>query len=319
MEHPNEHLVEYIGIGKPEIEKGSHPVVEKLHQALGRWWERVGPKSVEKSWVAAHGRILNRIDGEERKQAFEKSAETWRKVGKGLGIASTAVDFSLAGLGVFLSVSGWRNGPRTAELLDTHFIRPLAMTRLSFITRLYDSLLRVQTAETPTGTRYTLPDNRPDQVGKAVSVLPAIGSLGILGATGPAHIASRVAARVAGIAGQGIAGGGNYVASGKAKEHAEAFGKGIGSVAKYAAEHPEEVRKTFETVERVRRENEQHREAMEKLRKDAEARELKRQYDEWLKGMDPGLKAFYVNSNTWPPPMSEMLKERQKQPENRKK
>ena len=88
MEHSGEQPVEYIGIGKSEsIEKKSHPVVEKVQQALGRWWERVGPKSVEKSWVAAHGRILNRIDGEERKQAFEKSAETWRKVGRGLGIA----------------------------------------------------------------------------------------------------------------------------------------------------------------------------------------------------------------------------------------
>lgn len=313
MEHNGEHPVEYIGVGKPEIEKRSHPVVEKVHQALGRWWERVGPGSVEKSWVAAHGRILNKIDGEDRKQAFEKSTETWRKVGKGLGIASTAIDFSLAGLGVFVSVSGWRNGPRTAELLDTHFIRPLAGSRLSFITRLYDGLLRVQTAQAANGTAYTLPDNRPDQVGKAVSVLPAIGSLGILGATGPAHIASRVAARVAGIAGQGIAGGGNYVASGKAKEHAGKIGKGVGSVAKYAAEHPEEVRKTFETVERVKRENEQHKEAMARLQREEAQRRLKQEYDEWLKGIDPGIKAFYKNSNTWPPPMETMMQERSRQ------
>ncbi len=320
MEHNGDRPVEYIGVGKPETVKRSHPVVAKARNALGRWWERVGPKSVEKSWVSAHERILKKIDGEERKQVFTQSQEKWRKVGKGLGIASTAIDFSLAGLGVFLSIRGFQRpvGAENRFYNALYFIgtrvRPTAFLHNAY----YDIFPR---DDSLSGEALSQALNSRARSGRVVSGLTGLGSIGILFG-GLSHIASRVAARVAGIAGKGVASGGNYVASGKAREHAEiltgAVGSGISSAAKYAVEHPEEVRKTFETVERVRRENEMHRLSVEQARQAKETQKLQERYENWLKDMDPGLRAYYEHSGSWPPSIEVMLKERQKPQENLK-
>ncbi|MBI5620564.1 class I SAM-dependent methyltransferase [Candidatus Gottesmanbacteria bacterium] len=90
--------VQYVGIGKPDefkpivggvgimepenkAQDETHPAVGAVKRMVGAWWERVGPGGVEKSWVSAHKNILSHIKETERYAAFEKTEETWRKVG----------------------------------------------------------------------------------------------------------------------------------------------------------------------------------------------------------------------------------------------
>ncbi|MBI3343177.1 hypothetical protein HY032_03395 [Candidatus Gottesmanbacteria bacterium] len=275
--------VEYVGVGKPERGGEIHPAVRAVKGALAGWWERVGPGSVEKSWVDAHGRILGRIEGEERKQIFARSAQTWRKIGKTLGVASTVVDFSVGGLGIFLSVKGFQ---------QPNEVQAVGIASLFGLTR----FVSFGGGDSEERRRKTL--------AKIVPGIPLVGSLGSLVGTGPAHIVSRLTARAAGLIGQAGAAGGNYVASGKAGEHAKKVGgaleKGATAAVKYAAQHPEEIRKTMETVEDMRRRRERERVLQESARQRAAEAAFDQRYQEWLAGMDPNLKAYYRDSHIKP-------------------
>lgn len=297
--------VEYVGIGRPEAGKEAHPAVKAVKGALAGWWERVGPGSVEKSWVTAHRNILEHIDGEDRKKAFEKSAEGWRRTGKIVGVASTVVDFSIGGLGIVLMGQGLRNPGRAEGLIDstTRFLG----TRNSQIRSLYANIYR--------GLSGPQSDQRIRNVGRLVSVVPGAASIGILLAGGPTHIAGGMAAKTAEFFGTVGVEGQNYVASGKAGEHAKAvggaLGKGATIAAKYAAEHPEEIRKTVRTVNDISRQRELDREYRAQTQKLEAERQLQREYNMWMESLDGSLRSYYEQNHQWPPPMADFLKERE--------
>ena len=305
--------VEFIGVGKPEPVESTreHPAVKAVKGALTSWWERVGPGSVEKSFILAHDRILTRIEGEDRKKAFAKSSEAWRKVGKGVGIAATGLDFGVSGLGLLTFRNANRVPLRTEDFFYKHIIQRFRSPGLE---ELY------ATVTTPVGlsssvvtaiiNRQRFPDQLSatektrEQVGRIIASMPLIGAggIGVLG--GPAHLLSHVAAGAVGLGGEGVAIVGNYVASGKAAEHAkkvgESLGKGTEVAVKYAAEHPEEIRKTMRTVEDIRKDRERERAWQEMSKQRAAEAAFEKRYQGWLAGMDGNLKAFYRDSHITP-------------------
>lgn len=294
--------VEFVAAAMPERKEEMNPAVRIVKGALSSWWERVGPGSVEKSWVAAHRNILKHIDGEERQQAFDQSAETWRRIGKALGYTSTALDFGIGGLGMVLSIRGWRN-PRRVEGALYSVLRFVGSTpRTALIHNFYHGLVPRDDSLVGEALQQILP--RRERVGRGASVVTGIGSLGVLSGLGPAHALSRLAAGVAGKAGEVGAHTGNYVASGKASEHAKkvggALGKGATAAVTYAAEHPDEIRKTMRTVEEIRKDREQERVLQETSRRQEAQRAFERRYQDWVQGMDPNLKAYYRDSHITP-------------------
>lgn len=299
--------VEYIAVGKPEAGKEVRPVVGAVQKAVAGWWERVGPGGVEKSWVNAHKNILKHIEGEDRQKAFEKSAEGWRKTGKILGIASTVVDFSIGGLGIVLMGKGLRNLGQTEGLVFRTAKFLGSRLKNSNIPRLYANLYG--------GLNIEQEKRRIRNVGRLASAVPGAASLGILLGAGPAHMMGGIGAKVIELFGTVGAHGGNYVASGKASEHAKAvggaLGKGATMAAKYAAEHPEEIRKTVRTVDEISRQRERDRELRAHAQKlEAEA-QLQREYNMWMDSLDGSLRSYYEQNHQWPPPMADFMKERE--------
>ncbi|MBI4066283.1 hypothetical protein HY411_01060, partial [Candidatus Gottesmanbacteria bacterium] len=219
-----------VGVGKPEQGGETHPAVRVVKGALAGWWERVGPGSLEKSFVAAHDRILTRIEGEDRKKAFAKSAETWRKVGKGIGITATGLDFGLAGLGLLT----FRNANRVPLLTEDFFYRHIiqrfhspGLERMyaTITTPVDDSPVAIFIVDRRRHAQYLpMTETTRERVGRIIAAMPLIGAggIGVLG--GPAHLLSHVAAGAVGLGGEGVAIAGNYVASGKAAEHAKKVG-----------------------------------------------------------------------------------------------
>lgn len=298
--------MEYIGIGKPEAGKEAHPAVKAVKGALTGWWERVGPGSVEKSWVDAHKNILQHIDGEDRQKAFEKSAEGWRRTGKIVGVASTVVDFSIGGLGIVLMGRGLRN-PVKVEDLFTRTAGFLGSKVNTLIPTWYQKLFE-GLADEPLNQRRKV-------IGRLEAGVPGAASIGILLAGGPTHIAGGMAAKTAEFFGTIGVEGQNYVASGKASEHAKAvggaLGKGATIAAKYAAEHPEEIRKTVRTVDEISRKRERDRELRAQAQKLEAERQLQREYNMWMESLDGSLRSYYEQNHQWPPPMADFLKERE--------
>ncbi|MEK7544317.1 MAG: class I SAM-dependent methyltransferase [Patescibacteria group bacterium] len=315
----------YVGVGKPDggkpvepfdraqdeapLDKArgeTHPVVGAVKKTVAAWWERVGPGGVEKSWVNAHKNILKHIDGEDRQKAFEKSAEGWRKFGKAFGIASTVVDFSLSGVGLVVMGRGLGN-PIGAEKMVTKAAAALGTAIDSSIPTWYQRIVGGST-EDPQDPRRKL-------FGRLESSVPGMISLGTLAAGGPMHATWGLAARVAEFFGTVGAHGGNYVASGKAAEHARAVGgavnKGVSAATKYAAEHPDEIRKTLKTVEDIRERRMEDKRNQERIRKQEADAQLQREYTMWMDAMDPSLRSYYEQNHQWPPPMAKFLQERE--------
>ncbi|MEK9143297.1 MAG: hypothetical protein AAB481_01560 [Patescibacteria group bacterium] len=299
--------VEYIGIGKPEVAKETHPAVKAVKGALAGWWERVGPGGVEKSWVAAHKNILKHIEGEDRKKAFEKSAEGWRRTGKIVGVASTVVDFSIGGLGIVLMGKGLRN---------LYLTEGLVYRTAKFLgSRLKNSNIPILYANLYKDLNDDQEKRRLKNVGRLVSVVPGAASLGILLGAGPAHMMGGIGAKVVELFGTAGAHGGNYVASGKASEHAKAvggaLGKGAEAAVKYAAEHPEEIRKTLRTVDDISRQRKLDEEYRAQTQKLEAERQLQREYNMWMDSLDGSLRSYYEQNHQWPPPMADFMKERE--------
>lgn len=302
----------YVGMGKPDggkpvdREVHEHPAVQAVKKTLGAWWERVGPGGVEKQWVNAHKNILKHIDGEERQKAFEKSAEMWRKTGKFFGIASTVVDFSLSGLGLVVMGRGLKS-PIEAEKVVSNAAAALGVAIDSRIPTGYQRVVGAS-AEDDQNPRRKL-------VGTLESSVPGVISLGTLAVGGPMHATWGLAARVVELFGTVGVHGQNYVASGKAGEHARAVGgavnKGVSTATKYAAEHPDEIRKTLETVETIRERRVLDKRHQETIRKQEAEAQLQREYTMWMGAMDPSLRSYYEQNHQWPPPMAKFLQERE--------
>lgn len=309
--------VEYVGIGKPEPMESAreHPAVKAVKGALRSWWERVGPGGVEKSWVNAHKNILKHIDGDGRQQAFARSEQIWRRIGKALGVTSTVLDFGIGGLGLVLLAKGWQKPSYGVRATDA--LARFAGSRIhSNLEGFYATLFNVPASivHQGSGAEANFKTQRGRLVGRAAALVPGAAGIGVLIAGGPAHLASGIGAKVIELFGTVGVHGGNYVASGKASEHAKtvggALGKGAEAAVKYAAEHPGEIRKTMRTVEEIRKDREREGVAQELRRKREAEAQLQREYTMWMDSLDGSLRSYYEQNHQWPPPMADFLKER---------
>lgn len=296
--------VEFVGIGKPDglptvepLDKArdeTHPAVGAVKQAVAGWWERVGPGGVEKQWVSAHKNILANIKETERYAAFDATAETWRKVGKFFGIASTVVDFSVSGVGlVSMGYGLWNPGRITNTLgalvensnnawLKSQFGALSGEAGSDVLSRAADRTKILQ---------------RSKMIGRAASLVPGVGAAGIALGVGPAHNTWSLGAKVAEFFGVAVAKAENYVGTGKAAEHAEAVGevldKGFKVIAKNPEIVPEKYRKTVEIIAEASEKEEQARKAAELQRRIQEKANLQREYQTWKDTMDPGEKSYF--------------------------
>jgi hypothetical protein len=219
----------FYATARPEARKPESKVVTGVKKALNSWWERIGPKGVEDHFVKAHENVLATLDSEQRKEVFAKELESWRKTGKVFGVAATVIDTSLASLGGFIAFRGWTNLEKAADVYtdsanwltkitkDTPFemiqkvlVLPYDEVARSYAKRSDDWKIHI------TGVSFT--DKRAAQVGKAISTIPAIGSLGILLTSGPGHWLAHLAAGGKEQIGKMKAKRQNYVDSGKAAE-----------------------------------------------------------------------------------------------------
>ena len=284
--------IQYIGEGKPEefkpIEGGvgeTHPAEPfdktqgkgAVKRAVAGWWERVGPGGVEKSWVTAHRNILANIKETERFAAFEKTAETWRRVGKALGIASTVVDFSLSGVGLVVAGYGLKFPQRAEDGVE-------GLASFFGLWKRYDKWRDLHNTE---DEKVTLSDfKRVEKIGRvgALSLGAASAEIGL--GVGPAHVTWRLGAKVAEFFGVAVAKAENYVGTGKAAQHAEALGevldKGFKVIAKNPEIVPEKYRKTVEIPRAAKKKN---RRRLQRIQEKASfQRDTKRGWMGWTRG-----------------------------------
>lgn len=190
-------------------------VVNRVTDGVLDWWERVGPKRVEDRWVAAHQRVLNAIpDGDQRKNAFRKTAERWRKIGGAAGATATAVDFSLAGVALWLSTrepraifdwltsSGWSTTHHLDRVAYGLRMSPRLYYRFnSWIDNTFSTPWPGLTASELDKEAYRKDFSRKDRrrilVGRLFSFIPGLGAVGIATGAGPAHAVAELSARAA--------------------------------------------------------------------------------------------------------------------------
>ena len=191
---------------------GERAINGTTNAVLG-WWERVGPKAVETQWVSAHQRVLDAIpDEDERKEAFRLTAERWRRIGGAMGAVGTGINFSLAGVGLWLSGRGLtaeypdniayrvkRKTEQAAESADdvilwfVRLVNKNADRRAPLWNAVYDLDKRIfyDTAKSEDNNA------RRQLAGRLFSFIPGIGALGIAAGAGPAHAVGTLAARAA--------------------------------------------------------------------------------------------------------------------------
>lgn len=276
---------EHITPPKPEQSK----TVSGVRKAVDKWLERIGPKGVENHFVKAHENVLATLSTDQRKEVFAQEAEKWQKAGRRWGIAATIIDGSLAGLGIGLTVLGLRN-PRMA-LAQAGALPGLLIPRdrqNNYRVWLANTLGKIVPHVDPSNNEIFREANKNalKKSGKFVAITPAIASLGILIGSGPGHWLAHLAAGGMEQIGKMKARTNNYVDSGKAAEHANkvsnALGKAATETAKWAAEHPEEIRKTVETVNRVKRENSESTQKLKEAQQKAVEAKLEADYKDWI-------------------------------------
>lgn len=315
--------VEYVGIGKPEPMESAmeHPAVKAVKGALAGWWERVGPGGVEKSWVNAHKNILANIKETERYAAFERTADTWRKVGKFFGIASTVFDFSLSGLGLVVMGKGLQNPAKLES--DVSDINTFLAGKVSpFYAHWYE---RILVKDTPVLDLGNLTDAQSEHLRNNAFAMVntlndigayalGVGSAGVALGAGPAHITWSLGAKVAEFFGVAAAKAENYVGTGKLAEHAKAVGgvldKGVKVAAKNPEIIPEKYRKSVQIIAEASEKEEQARKSAELQRRIQEKANLQREFQTWKDEMDPGEKSYYTLRGE-EPPMADFMKERE--------
>lgn len=297
----------------------SRRVKQRVRGAISAWWHTAGPGSIEKTFADAHEKILSHIDGEDRQKAFKATEGTWRSIGKEFGIAATAIDFSIAGVLSFFSIKLLRH-PEQVAPIGADLLQASAENRVRNI------LLRMYSFISPAGTTISEPTDVQSKItGRRIGTIGGIGALGVLAGVRPAHAVFHIAAKAVEYIGIGGAKTGNYIASGKAKEHAikvgGAFGKGASAAARYAAEHPEQVRKTMETantlaLERKKLFEEQRRRAelLAQEQKKAQMDEIRRML--WTRDIEYNQQKYGEIGNF---PEDLVLKEYQKQKEEQEK
>jgi len=287
----------FVGTGKPETPKS--PVTDAVRRAVSSWWERVGPKKIEDRFVQAHEAVLETFSTDERKKAHEKYLPAWKAAGKKWGIAATVIDFSLAGMGVLLSGYGLRNPHGTENLFSHTVIDRLRRFRITDpLARAYDSIFTVLN-EQP-GMAQAMSRYRARRVGNILSILPGLGSLGILLSGGPGHALATFAAITREQSWKALAHTSNYLDSEEAKLHAKKAKEAVGKGLKYVAEHPDEIRDTIEMVERQKREAATHKQKMQAMREESARAALEREFEAWKADEIARNKAYYELSGTEP-------------------
>lgn len=311
--------------------KKESTIVSGVKKALNSWLERVGPKSVENHFVKAHQNILNTLTDEQRKKTYEQSVDKWKRAGKIVGISATVLDASLATIGAYLTIKGWQNpmgimegAHRTISTLTNQNASPKAHRLGWTIQQGYELLY----GHPPPGTGVHLQDNllglvlttRDDIVNKSLASAPGLITLQTAAGFGPSKILAHIAASGAETVGKMKAKTYNYVDSGKAAEHASKVGNAIGKAAtetaKYVAEHPDEIRKTVETVSRVKRQNAESAQKLAEAKQKATNIALEKEYQDWI-AHHPD-KAYYENSGLPYPSKAEYVAKKQEEETKRK-
>lgn len=196
----------------PKVEALGARVVNGVNDAVLGWWEHVGPKRVEDKWVQAHQRILDSIpDDDQRKEAFKVSAEKWRRIGGALGATATAVDFSLAGVGLWLStrnpeqIAYWffNRGDTLLDSIDTMGMRfnkhPKLWRRYRdwyenfFQTN--DSLYKIGGNNSLFLADANVKERRRKIAGRLFSFIPGGAAIATYAGMGPAHAVAKLSAR----------------------------------------------------------------------------------------------------------------------------
>lgn len=303
----------FYASAKPEQQAATKPeqpkAVSGVRRAVDRWLDRIGPKNIENHFIKAHENVLATLDSDQRKEVFAREAEKWQKAGKRWGIAATVIDSALIGAGAGLSFIGWNKPEIGANLysdisvgliqkLLPHQEKPFVSPVISFLLKPFRATGVDFTSGTPVVDTIALQEDYHQYIGRTINMAPAVASLGILIGSGPGHWLAHLAAGGKEHVGKMRAKTQNYVDSGKAAEHANKVGNALGKAAtetaKYVAEHPDEIRKTVETVNRVKRENAQSAQKIAEAQQKAADIALEKEYQDWV-AHHPD-KAYYEQS-----------------------
>jgi len=296
---------------QPKAPKQESAIVRGVRKAVDSWLERIGPKSVEKHFVKAHEKVLETLNSEQRKEVFAKEADKWRKWGKALGVTATVVDSGLSIFGFGLSFFGMSHPEKSAQIYLDIIKRSLElklndnpnMTPAAVLDRINANHFDIPIIQDNTTTAglindLQLKDTSLRGIGIKTALMPGIFSTISTFGIGPGHALVHIAASGAEAIGKMKARTHNYVDSGKAAEHAAKVGNAIGKAAtetaKWAAEHPDEIRKTVETVNRVKRQNVESAQKLKEAQQKAADIALEKEYQDWISHHPD--KAYYEQS-----------------------
>jgi hypothetical protein len=322
----------FYASAKPEApkvpQKEDSKLVKGVKNTLNKWWERVGPKGVEDHFVKAHENVLKTFNNEDRAKAYLASGDKWKKWGKALGFGATVIDAGLAGLGIGITKE-WYGNPRVGRtavailgertnggrgVFDEESPNPTLLRQLYL--KISPNIFSngVAPNELLTNDNTTHPKVLEERayaskIGSIVSLIPGLATLFPLLGAGPAHSIMHLAAYGAEQAGKMKARTNNYVDSGKAAEHASKVGNAIGKAAtetaKWAAEHPDEIRRTVETVSKVKKEQAESAQKIAQAKQKAADAKLDAEYADWV-AHHPD-KVYFEQSGTTPPSKAEYV------------
>lgn len=270
--------------------KQESKIVRGIKNVVGTWLDRIGPKNVEKHFIEAHERVLATLDSDQRKEVFTREAEKWQKAGKRWGVAATVIDSALIAVGAGFAFVGIRNPNICASLYENvvtktfHEGVPQDNVGYWFYKQIIDTASRL--GGFPKNNEFRLDEDIRTQAGRFFGGMSVIPSLGILIGSGPGHWLAHLTAGGKEQFGKMKARTNNYVDSGKAAEHAAKVGNAIGKAAtetaKYVAEHPDEIRKTVETANRVSRQNAESKQKIAEAKQKTADSALEAEYQNWL-------------------------------------
>lgn len=269
------------------LQKEDSKLVAGVKNAVNKWLERIGPKSIENHFIKAHEKVLSTLNSDQRKEVFAKEAEKWQTAGKRWGVAATVIDTSLMSIGAGLAFAGMQNpeiGTGLYSVFTTYLVNRAPQNPIFHAA--YDILMKPIDAGRQGDDYLRVKQNKINSVGRTVAAVPILASLGILVGSGPGHWLAHLAAGGKEQIGKMKARTNNYVDSGKAAEHASKVGNAIGKAAtetaKYVAEHPDEIRKTVETVNRVKRQNAESAQKLKETQQKTAEVKLEADYQDWI-------------------------------------
>ena len=308
----------FYASAKPEApkvpQKEDSKFIKGVKNIINKWLERIGSKGVEDRFVKAHQNILNTLTDEERKNAYAQTENKWRRAGKIAGVTATVLDVAISGYGIVTSVNALKNPEAIMEKFGATSLLLARSTDAGPKTRKFGRILHgvyqflyghpapgfELHTENVAALGYT---KRDDIVNKSIAASPSLIALQTAAGFGPSKIIAHLAASGTEGLGKMKAKTNNYVDSGKAAEHAAKVGNAIGKAAtetaKWAAEHPDEIRKTVETVSKVKKEHAESAQKIAQAKQKAADAKLDAEYTDWV-AHHPD-KTYFEQSGTPPP------------------